>query len=511
MALEASDSFAGDLANLSCGTAALGRALIIGGGTGSNPQVRIEGGTRTGATLELLAGAGAGAYAANILGDILLTGSNVAHGITDWALTSAYSKISIQNTTYGGLQLLGLTDHNSGYPLVIYGISGGAAPTTPAIHLSGFKKSGTGGQVLAAAEIVLDIYNYTSPLVTVLGSGNVGIGTVSPPYKLTVDSSEVNIRLRGVATRYRSDFAITSSAGLGINAYDDTGSVYLPITITGSAITLTGGNTSADALISPSIIHYLAGADANEKWWNWELTTTYLSIKCVNDAWDAGAYAMTFYRDGATCPGITVPNPTNFGIGTGDYGTSAASVFSQGIGTAPSTSPANIAQMWVEDIDGAGTAGFKIRTEDGLLCTLGRGTVHTVPATDHTANGDIITITVDTNAEGFGAPLFMAADGNMDTADADGSTTAPCVALALETGTGSKKVLLRGVIRDNSWNWTLGPGRAGLIFLSTTVGTLMQTSDFSEFGTDDVLQVVGFAITADSMFFNPQYDYVTKV
>jgi hypothetical protein len=39
----------------------------------------------------------------------------------------------------------------------------------------------------------------------------------------------------------------------------------------------------------------------------------------------------------------------------------------------------------------------------------------------------------------------------------------------------------------------------------------MQTADFSEFGTDDVIQVAGFALTADSMYFNPQYDYITKV
>ena len=137
--------------------------------------------------------------------------------------------------------------------------------------------------------------------------------------------------------------------------------------------------------------------------------------------------------------------------------------------------------------------------------------LHAIPGSDLISNGAIISATVDTNAEGIGAPLFMAADGHFDTADADASTTAPCVALALETGTGTKKVLLFGVIRNDAWNWTIGPGRAGLIFLSTTVGALMQTADFSEFGTDDVIQVVGWAISADVMFFCPQLNYVTKV
>ena len=34
---------------------------------------------------------------------------------------------------------------------------------------------------------------------------------------------------------------------------------------------------------------------------------------------------------------------------------------------------------------------------------------------------------------------MMAADGHFDDADADASTTLPCVVLALETGTGSRR------------------------------------------------------------------------
>ena len=59
-------------------------------------------------------------------------------------------------------------------------------------------------------------------------SGNVGIGTSSPTNKLTVDASGAAIRIRNTTIRYRSDMAVTSG-GLNINAYDDTGGVYLPI------------------------------------------------------------------------------------------------------------------------------------------------------------------------------------------------------------------------------------------------------------------------------------------
>jgi len=128
------------------------------------------------------------------------------------------------------------------------------------------------------------------------------------------------------------------------------------------------------------------------------------------------------------------------------------------------------------------------------------------PSSDDTACGLIVTMTVDTNAEGVGAPLFMAADGHLDTADADASTTAPCVAIATETGTGSKKVLLHGIIRNDDWNWTTGPGKDGLIYVSTTTGTLTQTQPSGE---NDVIQPVGYALSDDVLYFCPSMIYFT--
>ena len=80
------------------------------------------------------------------------------------------------------------------------------------------------------------------------------------------------------------------------------------------------------------------------------------------------------------------------------------------------------------------------------------------------------------------------------------------MALALETGTGTKDVLLLGVMRNDGWNWTKGPGTSGLIYVDVTVGTLTQTKPS---GTDDVIHPVGWAITDDVMFFNPGMMYFT--
>ena len=93
---------------------------------------------------------------------------------------------------------------------------------------------------------------------------------------------------------------------------------------------------------------------------------------------------------------------------------------------------------------------------------------------------------------------IMDVDGDFRTVNADSSTTAPCVALALETGTGTKDVLLFGVMRNDGWGWTIGPGTAGLIYSDDTTGTLTQTQPSD---TDDVIQPVGWAISATVMFF----------
>jgi len=119
--------------------------------------------------------------------------------------------------------------------------------------------------------------------------------------------------------------------------------------------------------------------------------------------------------------------------------------------------------------------------------------------------GIIITKTVDTNAFGVGAALYCAADGHYDTTDADAFATMPCTALALATGTGSKMVLLWGVLKSSNLSFgTVG----GLVYVSTTVGALTQTAPS---GSGDQIQVVGIALAADEIFFCPSMTVVEHV
>ena len=124
---------------------------------------------------------------------------------------------------------------------------------------------------------------------------------------------------------------------------------------------------------------------------------------------------------------------------------------------------------------------------------------------DNESEGLTRLATVDANATGIGACLVISTDGNYDEADADASTTAPCTAMALEAGTGAGlKVLLQGIIRqDTLFNFTLGDGVSNLVYLHTTTGAVTQTAPV---GAGDQVQIVGYVIDADTMYFDPSLE-----
>lgn len=129
-----------------------------------------------------------------------------------------------------------------------------------------------------------------------------------------------------------------------------------------------------------------------------------------------------------------------------------------------------------------------------------------LPDTDGEYSAVIMTTqTVDTNSVGVFSLLEMAADGNYDEADADAEATSDGnLVLALESGTGSKKVMHIGFVQEDDWNWT--PGQP--LYVSTTVGTMTHTPSS---GTGDIVRCVGTAMTADMIYFNPSNDYIEIV
>lgn len=119
------------------------------------------------------------------------------------------------------------------------------------------------------------------------------------------------------------------------------------------------------------------------------------------------------------------------------------------------------------------------------------------PGTDHTASGVKFT---DTAGESlvFGNLCYMKSDGKWWKADADAIATMPGLALALATiAADAVGVFLKmGFARDDTWNWTAG----GALYASTVAGGLTQTAPS---GSGDIVQTVGFALTADISYFKP--------
>lgn len=121
----------------------------------------------------------------------------------------------------------------------------------------------------------------------------------------------------------------------------------------------------------------------------------------------------------------------------------------------------------------------------------------TILTANSTYSGETMSVTVDTNSIGVGALLAQGADFHFDEADANSITSSYNLCLALEAGTGTKKVLLKGQYCNTSWNWSYGP-----IYASETTGLLTQSLPLTE---DAVVAVVGWALSADTIYFSP-YD-----
>ena len=88
--------------------------------------------------------------------------------------------------------------------------------------------------------------------------------------------------------------------------------------------------------------------------------------------------------------------------------------------------------------------------------------------------------------------------------DANGSGTFPVrgLATAAYTNGNAAVVLDDGVARNDAWTWTIG----GTIYLSATAGGLTQTAPAT---SADKVNIVGYALTADSMRVKPSVEYLT--
>jgi hypothetical protein len=164
---------------------------------------------------------------------------------------------------------------------------------------------------------------------------------------------------------------------------------------------------------------------------------------------------------------------------------------------------------------------YELVHDEPLTCLLGDTTpqlggnldpngklflVNTTMGADHTAEGLASTETAGENLV-FGDIVYDKSDGKVWKADANAAGLFPATGVALGTiNTDATGAILRlGMVRDDTYNWTIG----AKLYLSTTAGALTATQPTA---TDDCIQVLATCRkNADTIWFNPSPDYFTHV
>ena len=206
-------------------------------------------------------------------GHITTSNADVAHGVTNVAATDAYGDFGPLHAPYGGLMITGISDQESASArsLALRGISNDThTDAVPLVEIIGAKRSGTSVQALAAAETVLTVANHTSTKLSVLGSGNTGIGTTAPDKTLEINSADGNnLRLtyndaNGSAATY-ADLQVSSTGYMAIrnSAAKGQGAI-ITKTVVQSDSTAGAKTYSAAELLSGYIIRDPAGSDRSD-------------------------------------------------------------------------------------------------------------------------------------------------------------------------------------------------------------------------------------------------------
>ncbi len=141
------------------------------------------------------------------------------------------------STTVGGTQIMGFSESgaNTMTPLYISGYHGGTAPTTPGLNFNAWKWNGsTNRTTLANSEIVAQFANGGTILTTLLGSGSLGIGTVSPDRLLHPEISDATTNSIVYPFRMSHTTSATAAIGGGVGLEMETENASGTMRVTGS-------------------------------------------------------------------------------------------------------------------------------------------------------------------------------------------------------------------------------------------------------------------------------------
>lgn len=130
------------------------------------------------------------------------------------------------------------------------------------------------------------------------------------------------------------------------------------------------------------------------------------------------------------------------------------------------------------------------------------------PASDHSAVGPVTNTFNAGYSSAIGDLVFMGSGGKWLEVDADAVATCNGlmgIALEAKNDTEAMLVALPGsFVRDDTWNWTVG----ATLYAGETLGLPQEAIPT---GADAIIKVIGFAVSADVIFFNPSPDQQSVV
>jgi hypothetical protein len=147
-------------------------------------------------------------------------------------------------------------------------------------------------------------------------------------------------------------------------------------------------------------------------------------------------------------------------------------------------------------------------TGTGIILPAGGGIKLTLPTTDAQCTGHYTDSFQSGYTAAAGDLVFYGTGGKWLEVDADAvATCAGLLGIALEAknDTEAMKVALPGsMVHFDAWTWTTGD----TLYAGETLGAMQNTIPT---GADAIIKVVGFAIDADTVFFNPSPDQQSTV
>jgi len=124
--------------------------------------------------------------------------------------------------------------------------------------------------------------------------------------------------------------------------------------------------------------------------------------------------------------------------------------------------------------------------------------IDSTPAVDSTGSGTMSILTAGEIID-VGEVFYMKSDGEIYLADADALVTMQVLGIAVGSGTNGVAcdIMTCGYFRNDAWNWTPG----ATLYASVTAGGISNTAPV---GDNDVVQVLGIAMSADVIYFDPE-------